>query len=293
MAARNYGVVAYRQLRACGLDRQAIAWRVARARLVQLYPGVYAVGHAQLRIEGKWLAAVHAGGARAALSHADAASLWELAPVRGSRIDVTTPARSGCVPDRPVRLHRVGTLRDDEVTVHRGIPVTTVARTLLDLAATTRSRTIEDLIAQSDRLDLFDLRSVRRVIAAHPRQPGRRTLTSVLDRLEGTGAADLRSRTEVAMLQLCDDFGLPWPLANVPIAGYTVDFHWPGTDLIVETDGFSYHSMPTVFESDRDRDQLLVLAGYRVIRFTYNQLTRGRRRSAQRLRDLLGGSGSL
>jgi hypothetical protein len=293
LAARNYGVVAYWQLRACGLDRQAIAWRVARARLVRLSPGVYAVGHAQLRIEGKWLAAVHAGGPRAALSHGDAAALWELAPVRGSRIDVATPARSGRVPDRPVRLHRVGTLRDDEVTVHRAIPVTTVARTLLDLAATTRSRTIEDLIAQSDRLGLFDLREVRRVIAAHPRQPGRRALTDVLDRLEGTGAADLRSRTEIAMLQLCDDHGLPSPAANVRIGEFLVDFHWPGTDLVVETDGFSYHSMPTVFESDRDRDQVLMLAGYRVVRFTYNQLTRGRRRSARRLRELLAGCGSL
>jgi hypothetical protein len=293
LAARQYGVVGYRQLRACGLDRQAIVWRVRRARLIALHRGVYAVGHEQLRIEGKWLAAVLHCGARAALSHGDAAALWKLAPVRGSRIHVSTPARSGREPERAVRLHRVGTLRAHELTIHEELPVTTVARTLLDLAATTRSRAIEDLIAQADRLDRFDLSEVRRVIAAHPRQPGRRILAGVLDRLEGVGASDLRSRAEVALAQICDDNGLPAPLANAEVAGFTVDFHWPGTGLIVEADGFTYHSMPTVFETDRDRDQVLMLAGYRVARFTYNQLTRQRRRSARRLRDLLNGSGSL
>jgi hypothetical protein len=293
LAARRYGVVGYSELRACGLDRQAIGWRVRRARLVVLHPGVYAVGHAQLRIQGTWLAAVLHCGARAVLSHGDAAALWELAPVRGSRIHVSTPARSGREPEPPVRLHRVGTLRADERTVHDEIPVTTVARTILDLAATMRSRAIEDLIAQADRLDRFDLTEVRRVIAAHPRQPGRRALIDVLDRLQGVGAADLRSRSEIALVQICDDIGVPAPLANVRIGGFTVDFHWPGTNLIVETDGFTYHSMPSVFESDRDRDQVLMLAGYRVARFTYNQLTRQRRRSGRRLRDLLNGSGSL
>lgn len=95
------------------------------------------------------------------------------------------------------------------------------------------------------------------------------------------------------MAQLCDDHDLPAPLINVVLAGFTVDFFWPGADLVVETDGFTYHSMPTVFESDRNRDQVLMLAGYRVVRFTYNQLTRQRRRSATRLRELLNGSGSL
>ena len=82
------------------------------------------------------------------------------------------------------------------------------------------------------------------------------------------------------------------PLANVQIAGFTVDFHWPGTNLIVETDGFRYHRTPATFESDRDRDQVLMLAGYRVARFTYNQLIRQPAKSAARLRDLLAGSGA-
>jgi very-short-patch-repair endonuclease len=293
MAARRHGVVTYQQLRGLGLKPHAIAYRVERHRLIELYPCVYAVGHAQLRMEGKWLAAVYAGGPDAVLSHGDAAAAWGLAPVTGAWIDVTTSARSGRVPRRPVRLHRVGTLLREERTVHDEIPITTVPRTLLDLAPLMGERRLEDLVAQSARLDLFDLAAMRGVLAAHPRQRGRRRLSVLLDRLGGAGAADLRSPAETAMLQLCDDHGLPSPRSNVTLAGFVVDFHWPGTDLVVETDGFTYHNMPAVFESDRDRDQVLMLAGWRVVRFSFRQLTREPERCAQRLRGLLDQAGSL
>jgi hypothetical protein len=293
IAARNYGVITYRELRSTGLGRQAIAYRVARGRLIELYPCVYAVGHARLTIEGKWLAATRAGGTGAVLSHGDAAALWALVPVAGTRIHVMTRHRSGRVPPAPVRLHRVGTLRGDEVTRHRGIGVTTVERTLLDLAPTVGARKLEDVIAQADRLGRFDLAGLRRVIDAHRRQPGRRKVMTLLDRLAGVGAADVRSAAERALLELCDGYGLPSPWVNPRVEGVLVDFHWPGTDLIVETDGFTYHSMPSAFEADRERDQLLLLAGYRVARFTYNQLTRERERSATRLRALLASCGSL
>jgi predicted transcriptional regulator of viral defense system len=293
LAAQQYGVVRREQLRGCGLNRQTIAHRVGRRRLIVLYDGVYAVGHAQLRMEGRWLAAVFAGGPRAVLSHGDAAAAWGLAPVMGTRIDVSTPARSGRTPKRPVRLHRVATLRPEETTVHDGIPITTVARTLVDQAPRVRGRALEQLIAQADRRGRFDLTEVRQVLSAHPRQSGRRRLGGLLDRLEGVGTADLRSPAEVAMAQLCDDHGLPAPVANVEIAGFTVDFHWPGTDLVAETDGFTYHNMPTAFESDRERDQVLMLAGWRVVRFTFRQLTREPERCAARLGALLHRFGSL
>jgi very-short-patch-repair endonuclease len=293
LATEQHGVVARRQLTELGLTPQHIAYRIDIGRLVRIFRGVYAVGHPRLTREGRWMGAVLTCGPRSVLSHADAAAHWELMPARGVLIDIATPVRSGRRPDRRrIRLHRMAALTSDEVTVHDAIPVTTPARTLLDLASILRPRALEDAIAQADRLTRFDLVAVRRVLDAHPRQHGAPALRGLLDRLARADVAETRSALEVALLQLCDDNALPAPRANVPIAGFIVDFHWPGTDLIVETDGYAYHRMPTTFETDRDRDQVLMLAGYRVARFTYSQLTRQRSKSATRLHDLLTGSGS-
>ncbi|MDX6726223.1 MAG: hypothetical protein QOK49_1028, partial [Baekduia sp.] len=288
LAAGQHGPVAHRQLRALGLTQDHIAYRLRVGRLIAHHPEVYLVGHRLLTREGRWMAAVLACGRRAVLSHADAAAHWGLIAARDGRIHATTPSRSGRVPDRArITLHRVGTLRDAERTTHDAIPVTTPARTLLDLASRLRARALEDAIAQMVRLDLFDLVAVRRCLAAHPRQHGAPALKRLLERLAGRDPADLRSATELALAQLCDDHDLPEPATNVQIEGFTVDFHWPGTTLVVEGDGYTYHNMPTVFESDRDRDQRLILAGYTVARFTYTQLTRESEECARRLRGLL------
>jgi hypothetical protein len=293
LATQQHGSVARWQLTELGLTPQHIAYRIQIGRLVRIFRGVYAVGHPRLTREGWWMAAVLASGERAVLSHGDAAALWDLMPARGSLVHASTPARSGRTPNhRRIRLHRVGTLTADETTVRDAIPVTTLPRTLLDVAAVLRPRALEDAVAQADRLGVFDLIAMRRVLDAHSRQHGAPALRAVLERLAGVGAAETRSPLEIALLQLCDDHALPTPLANVPIAGFIVDFHWPGTDLIVETDGFAYHRTATAFEADRDRDQVLMLAGYRVVRFTYNQVIRRRRQTARRLRELLNGSGS-
>jgi Protein of unknown function (DUF559) len=289
-ADAQWGVAARQHLLDCGLSRTAIADRVAKKRLRVMYRGVYAVGHTELRREGQWLAAVWASGPEAVLSHADAGALWGLMPTRGTLIHVSTPRRSGRDPDRTrIRLHRVGTLRAWERTVHEDIPTATVARTLLDLAAVVRPRALEDVIAQADRLGVFDLVAVRRCLAEHRRQHGAPELRRLLDDLDGVGAAEVRSTLEIKLLQLCDDHGLPRPIANVTIAGFLVDFHWPGTKLVVETDGYAYHSTRTAFERDRERDQALTLAGYTVVRFTYNQVTQQPEAVAYRLRRLLAG----
>jgi hypothetical protein len=292
-AFSHHAVASHAELAVLGLGDSAIEYRLAIGRLHRRHRGVYAIGHPLLSREGRWRAAVLACGRRAVLSHGDAAAHWGFSPSRGVLIHVTTPSRSGRAPDPArIRLHRVGTLRGWETTVHDAIPATTPARTLLDLAAVLRPRPLEDAVAQMVRLDLFDLVAVRRCLAAHPRQHGAPALRQLLGRLAGHGPADLRSATEIALAQLCDDYDLPEPAINVAIEGFTVDFHWPGTTLVVEGDGYTYHNMPTVFESDRDRDQRLLLAGYTVARFTYTQLTREPEESARRLRGLLQRSGS-
>jgi very-short-patch-repair endonuclease len=98
---------------------------------------------------------------------------------------------------------------------------------------------------------------------------------------------------EVLVLQLCDDYELPEPIANTTVKGILVDFFWPTKRLAVEADSYTYHSMPSTFDRDRERDQQLTLAGYTVVRFTYQQVTRQPALVRRRLSRLLGGSGSL
>jgi hypothetical protein len=288
LATRQGGVILRAQLLEIGLGRKAIAYRVRVGRLIVQYDGVYAVGHQAMTREGRWRAAVAACGERAVLSHWDAATHWGLMPLHGRLIHVTTPLRSGRDPDRKrIRLHRVGALRAWECTLIEDMPTTTVARTLLDLAPLLRPRTMEETIAHANRLDLYDLLAVRRCLEAHPRQHGAPALRRLLDTLEGVGTADVRSVLEVLVLQLCDDHGLPQPIANATIEGILVDFFWPTKKLMVEADSDTYHSMPGAFERDRERDQRLTLAGYTVVRFTYNQVTRTPEAVAHRLRRLL------
>jgi very-short-patch-repair endonuclease len=151
---------------------------------------------------------------------------------------------------------------------------------------------MEETIAHANRLGLFDLLAVRRCLVEHPRQHGAPALRRLLDALEGTGAADLRSMLEVLLLQLADDHDLPKPVANARVAGLLVDFFWPAEKLIIEADSYTYHSMPSAFERDRERDQQLTLAGYTVVRFTYNQVTPQPAAVAHRVRRLLRRSGS-
>lgn len=288
LATRQGGIVTRKQLRDMGLGEKAISYRVRVGRLLVQYDGVYAVGHRALSREGRWRAAVAACGDGAVLSHFDAAALWDLMPNRGSRIHVTRPSTSGRAPDPArIHLHRVGTLRAWEGTLTEGIPTTTVARTLLDLSRPLRPRAIEDVIGRADRLGLFDLLDVRRCLHEHSRQPGAPRLRRLLGDLHGVGAADLRSVLEVRFLQLCDDHDLPRPLANARVAGLLVDFLWREGRLVVETDGYAYHSSRAAFERDRERDQLLTLAGYTVIRVTYHQVTQTPEAVAHRIRRLL------
>jgi predicted transcriptional regulator of viral defense system len=288
LASAQHGPIAHRQLLALGLTHEQIAYRLRVGRLIREYREVYLVGHTALNREGRWMAAVLTCGPRAVLSHRDAAAHWGLAPAKGSRTHVTRPSSSGRAPDaRRIALHRVGTLQPWETTIHDNIPITTVARTLLDLAADLRPRALEDVITQSNRLGRFDLVAARRCLETHPRQHGAPALRRIIAHLQTAAPADTRSPLEVAFLQLCDDHHLPPPQANTTLAGFLVDFHWPGTTLVVETDGFAYHATPTAFEADRARDQALTLAGYTVVRFTYNQVTREPAECAARLHRLL------
>jgi hypothetical protein len=133
IAARQHGVVTHRQLAAVGITGSALTRRVAAGRLVRLYRGVFAVGHVQHTRESSWIAAVMACGRGSVLSHLDAAALWRIYDAKGAAIHVTTTGWAGRgLPG--VQAHRARNLDPEDVTVKAGIPVTTVARTLIDLS---------------------------------------------------------------------------------------------------------------------------------------------------------------
>lgn len=269
LAARQHGVVAARQLKALGLARQTIADRIATGRLHRVHRGVYAVGHPVLSAHGRWMAAVLACGPRAALSHRSAGALWGVRPNAARRPDVSVPRSGGKRPG--VRVHRPRSLSPDEVTTCHRIPVTTPARTVLDLAAMLPRPDLERLLDQVEIEALTDYPALRAIAAANPGHNGAAKLRHALDHHDA-GTALTKSDLERLFLKICGDHGLPTPLVNQYVDQDQVDFLFPAQRLIVEADSWKYHRTRDRFERDRRRDAAHTLAGYRTLRFTDRDL---------------------
>lgn len=251
LADRQHGVVARRQLLACGIGRRAIARRLESTRLRPLHLGVYAVGHTRLTKHGRYMAAVLACGAGAVLSHRSAADLRGIRRTSQSRIAVTVPRAQRA--RRGIRLHRAK-LAPDELELLDGIPATTTARTLLDLAAVLDRPALERAVAEAEARRLADLAGVHELLV---------------------GAGIVR------------------PQLNAPIAladgeWVEADCVWRAERLVVELDGFEHHGTRRAFERDRARDRALQADGWRTARVTWRQLERDPGRVARDLRRLLG-----
>jgi very-short-patch-repair endonuclease len=150
--------------------------------------------------------------------------------------------------------------------------VTSVARTLLDLAGVVRLRLLERAIDQAERLQIFDLRAIQRLKERNPRRCGQAALDQVLTYY--AGPAPTRSELEQIFLHLCRRAQLSLPAVNCFIAGFEVDIAWIDRRVIVELDGYRYHGTRLAFERDRSKDAALQVAGYRVLRVTYRRLMR-------------------
>jgi very-short-patch-repair endonuclease len=281
LARRQHGVVSRRQLRALGLDDNAVSYRVRTGRLHRLHRGVYAVGHTVLGARGRWMAAVLACGPDAALSHASAAALWELRPSEATWIDVTVP-RVGARTRPGVRVHRPRTLGADELTVHHGIPVTTPGRTLLDLAATLSERALERALDMAEVQRLTDYPALDALARAHPGHRGAGKLSAALKR-HHAGTTLTKGGLEELFLALCRRHGLPQPRINTWIANLEVDFVFHEARVAVETDSWRHHHTRRAFERDRHRDATLTRAGYRTLRFTHHQIATEPRTVAETL----------
>ena len=280
LAVRQHGVVEYRQLVSLGLSAKAIAHRVQTGRLHPVHRGVYAVGHARLTERGRWMAAVLSAGDRAVLSHRSAAALWGLGAASSSRIDVTAPTERR----RPgVAMHQM-TIEADERTIRDGIPVTTVSRTLLDLAAVAPRRQVERALREAEHQRLGDQASVAVLLDRHRGRKGTKALRDLLDRAQD---GITRSDLEEAFLTFLDEHDFARPLLNAHVGDYECDCVWPAVKTVVELDGRAFHDDDHAFERDRERDRALHAAGFRTARVTWHAIHRRRARLERDLSALV------
>jgi hypothetical protein len=279
LAARQWGVASALQLRALGLSKATISRWSATGRLHRVHPGVYAVGHTRLSTEGRLVAALLYAGPGAALSHATAAWWWQLIDHEPMRIEISAPrdtrSLSAALIHHPRHLNR---------TEHRGLSITTIAQTLLDFAVSAPPDRLRRALAESEFRRLLDRNAIETVLVrGHPGTVAlRRCLESHYPDLART-----RSVLEERFLSLCRSGGIPLPEVNVKISGLTVDTLWREQRVIVELDGHAGHGTPARLERDHQRDLRLRAAGYLVLRYTWQQITRQREQVIADLRATL------
>jgi hypothetical protein len=262
VAGRQYGLVTIAQLLAAGFTHSSVTRRVARGVLHRIDAGLYAVGHATLSREARWLAGVLVGGEGAVLGHLSAGKLCEISRFGAPVTDVVSTRRHR--PRPGIRFHRTRVLHPRDVTTHKRIPVTSVHRLLVDLADVLTPHQLANVIHEA----AFRGRFVESAtLDAMARVTGRHRL-HVLERaidLHRSGSAGTKSGAEDAFLALVA--GLPEPLVNMGLAGFERDFHWPEFQLAVEIDGAG-HMRPRSRLEDGRRDRTLDDAGYTLLRFT-------------------------
>lgn len=266
-AAARDGIVTTRQLRSLGFSDGAISHRTRTGQLHRLFHGVYAVGYRAVSERGMWRAAVHACGPVARLGRRSAARAWGLPSPRGPGVEVVV---SGGGRTRPgLRVYRAP-LRPDDCEEIDGIPVTAVPRTLIDLAAVVEARVLEKAVIEAERRNLLDVPAALALCTRGRRGAGalREIITKELAPLVGT-----ESELEVCFQRLLARHKVPSPLTNVLVDGLRVDCLWPDSRLVVELDGHAFHRTPGDQRRDAARDRRLTLAGYRVLRFTWADVT--------------------
>lgn len=257
LAAKQHGVVARWQLLALGVGRGAIDRRILRKRLHPVHRGVYALAPAPLEMLGRWIAAVLAAGEGGVLSHWSAASLWRMRPGVGPRSHVTSPRQRRGTDT--VTFHHAR-LPQDEVTEEQGIPCTTPARTLLDLAPLLPSPVLGRMVEAAPGRGT----ALAQLLERYPRKAGTGRLRKVLR--EPTPMT--RSDFEALVLERIEKAGLPRPEVNVVVEGYEVDLVWREHRVIAELDTYVTHGTRAAFERDRQRDRKLAIAGWTVVRIT-------------------------
>jgi very-short-patch-repair endonuclease len=266
LARRQYWVISKDQLRDFGLTRAAIRHRVERGRLHRLWPNAYAVGRAEVSFEGICLAAVFTSGDEAVVSHLSAAALWRIVPSCGGVIQISVPSTRRARRRRGIRICRRRTPPD--ATTHMGIPLTTPAQTIIDVAARVSEAALERMINEADKLDLLYPAQLREIAEGRP-GPGPKRVRELLDRQTFVLT---QSELERLFVPLARRAGLPPPETQARVNGFKVDFYFSELDLVVETDGGRFHRTPAQQTRDRLRDQAHLAAGLKPLRFSHSQI---------------------
>lgn len=281
LAGLDHHVLTYDELTALGFNREEIRHRVATGRLHRKARGVFAVGSPHLSKHGRWMVAVKTYGPGAVLSFLSAALLWEIRRTEPSRIHVTVPRA------RNPRCDGIAVSRRDlppgDVTTQSGIPVTTVVRTLVDLAAVVSVDELEQLVCQADAKNLLRVDTLRRRLDDRAGTRGVRVLCALVDRDSFTLS---HSELERRFPPLALEAGLPRPIAQAQLGSARVDFYFADLGLVVECNSLRYHRTQFQQRVDAQRQHAHAVAGRLCLPFTHHQVARERGYVVRTLRDV-------
>lgn len=259
LATAAKGIVTRRELLHAGVSSDEIRHRLEIGALLREYRGVYRVGHRAPNVESSYMAAVKAGGEGALLSGFAAAYLVELIRGKAPPPEVTAPTDRAGARYSPSICH-------NDATNWKGIPVTTVPRTLIDLAPRLSTDRLARVCHEAGVLHKITPAMVERLL--RPNTPGGSKLRAIL-----LGDAKvLLSKLETRFLERLEEAGRPLPETNRPAGGRRVDCRWPGRHLTVELDSYTYHASRRAWEQDRRREREAYARGDEFRRYTWGDV---------------------
>ncbi len=280
IAAGQQGLASRAQLLKAGMPSRTIDGRIRAGWLLPVCSGVYAFGRAVTTEKAVLAAGALGAGDGSVLARRSAASLWGFLRWRGQveilRPESRRPSRlwlepPGLVARRLLCVKRSEYLGDSDVTRTEGLVVTSVARTLLDLAKALDERNLQAAFNEADRKDLLKVPELKACAARGSGIPGITTFRRLVE-LRNPSVHRTRSELEAIFLELCGCNGIPGPEVNAKLLGYEVDCFWPTAGLVVELDGFEFHQGRMSFVNDAARENRLKRAGYNVLRFTHDMV---------------------
>lgn len=291
IAGRQRGRVAGWQLQAVGITADAVDSRVRNGRLFRVYRGVFIVGHCGPVELGDETSALLAAGEGCALTGISGSIVWDiLGPECADGVIHLASRRDHRLTHHGIRVHQTRILTPEDVRVRRGLPILSAARTLLDLAEQVTLRQTELALDRALVARLLTRADVLRMTSRAASRHGAKVLNGLLG---GRAPTVTRSEAEECVLALIREADLPVPLLNVRVHGFEVDFYWPEHRLVLEVDGFRYHSSRRAFEHDRLKDATLQAAGVATTRVTWRQITGARLPVVARLAQALANTRSL